>query len=90
MNRRVFSLALSSVCVLTGCKSDRPDAAATLLNNSGVRDAINSVDSAINDLESNVGDFDSENWREVVPNVESAASDVRDAFENLKRELGLS
>ncbi len=90
MNRRQFALTLPCAGLAVGCHSDRPAPSATLLNNTNVRDAISAVDSAIGGLESSVGDFDSENWREVVPNVESAASNVRNAFDSLKQELGIS
>ena len=91
MNRRQFAISLSAAGLLIGCDSEqKPSATATLPNNGEVQDAMKALDSAIGDLESDVGSFDSDNWREVVPEVESAASDVRGAFEDLRRALGVS
>jgi len=50
---------------------------------------MKSLDSAIGDLEGDVSNFDDENWREVVPDVETATTDVRDAFDSLRRALGV-
>jgi len=47
------------------------------------------LDDAIDGLEGDVGRFEGENWREVVPDVDAAATDVRDAFNALRRELGV-
>lgn len=88
MNRRQFAVSVATAGLLIGCDTEqKPAATATLLNNSEVQDAMKAVDSAIDDLESNVGSFEDENWREVVPEVQSAASNVRDAFDNLRRAL---
>jgi mannose/fructose/N-acetylgalactosamine-specific phosphotransferase system component IIB len=92
MNRRAFALVAvsSSVAAVIGCDTDqKPSHTATLLNNSGVQDALKAVEDAIGTLEADVGEFeDGDNWREVVPNVQAAANDVRDAFERLRTELG--
>jgi hypothetical protein len=92
MNRRAFALVAvsSSVAAVIGCDTDqKPSHTATLLNNSGVQDALKAVEDAIGTLEGDVGEFeDGDNWREVVPNVQAAANDVRDAFERLRTELG--
>jgi hypothetical protein len=90
MNRRAFALtALSSTALLLGCDTEqKPSHTATLFNNSGVQEALKSVEDAISGLESNVDGFDNENWRDVVPEVKSAADDVRSAFEHLREQLG--
>jgi hypothetical protein len=92
MNRRDFALtAFSSTALLLGCDTEqKPSHTATLLNNSGVQEALKSVEDAISSLESNVDGFDNENWRDVVPEVKSAADDVRSAFELLRHQLGAS
>jgi hypothetical protein len=90
MNRRHFALMLPAVSLLAGCDTDqKPDHAATLLNNSGVQDALKALSDAINGLESDVGRFEGENWKEVVPDVESASTEIRDAFDKLRQELGV-
>jgi hypothetical protein len=91
MNRRQFALLLPAAALLAGCDTDqKPDHAATLLNNSGVQNALKALSDAIEGLESDdVGGFEGENWREVVPDVESPSSEVRDALEKLRQELGV-
>jgi hypothetical protein len=90
MNRREFSIAaLPSSILLAGCDTDqKPSHTATLLNNSGVQEALKALESVIGDLEGEVDNFNTMNWREVVPEVEGAASGVRTAFEDLRRALG--
>lgn len=90
MNRRQFSLTLPVAAILVGCDTDqKPSSTSTLLNNNGVQQAMKSVEYAIGALEGDVGGFDDENWREVVPNVQAAAANVRDTFERLRTELGV-
>lgn len=91
MNRRRFAFLLALCPALIGCDTDqKPSATATLLNNSNVQNALKLLDSAIDGLENSVADFDSENWREVVPDVENAATDVRDTFDQLRQALGVA
>ncbi len=91
MNRRQFAITLLPAAgLLIGCDDNqKPAATATLLNNKEVQDAMKAVDSAIGDLEGDVGRFEGENWRDVVPDVESAAAEIRDAFASLRRALGV-
>lgn len=91
MNRRMFALSLPASAILIGCDTDqKPSSTATLLSNKDVQEAMQSLSSAIGDLEGSVGSFASENWREVVPSVEAATSDVRNAFSKLRSTLGIS
>jgi hypothetical protein len=91
MNRRDFALLLPAAALLAGCDSDQKSAAAaTLLNSSGVQDALKAMDNAIVVLDSQVVRFDDGNWRSVVPAVESASASVRSAFEDLQRTLGVT
>ncbi len=46
--------------------------------------------SVMDDLESMVGRFDEENWREGVPDVKTDTENLRDAFEELRKVLGIS
>jgi len=88
MNRRKFAASLALSIPLIGCDTEqKPSHTATLLNNSDVQEAIKSLAAAIDSLEGDTGRFDSENWREVVPDVETAATDVRDAFDRLRQAL---
>jgi hypothetical protein len=52
MNRRDFArTALSSTALLFGCDNEqKPSHTATLLNNSGVQEALKSVEDAISGL----------------------------------------
>ena len=88
MNLRKFAFSLPVAGRLIGCDTDqKPAATATLLNNPELKEAMKAVDSAIDGLEGDGGRFEDENWREVVPDVQSVASDVRDAFDSLRRAL---
>jgi hypothetical protein len=88
MNRRQFTITLPVAGLLIGCDTDqKPSPAATLLNNSKVQEAMKAVEDAVSGLENDVGRFEGENWRDVVPDVQSAAAEVRDSFENLRRAL---
>ena len=55
-----------------------------------MQDALKALNDAIEGLESDTGRFEGENWRDVVPDVEAASTDVRDAFDKLRQELGVS
>jgi outer membrane murein-binding lipoprotein Lpp len=93
MNRRQFALAslASSVMVLAGCDTEsKPDHLATLLNNPAVHEAFKTLEDASSSLESNVDAFDTDNWRDVVPNVKTDSADIADGIEALKRALGYS
>ncbi len=78
MDRRAFAIAaLSSATLVLGCDTEqKPAPAATLLNNGEVQDAMKRLASAISGLEGAVSSFDDENWREVVPEVQSASENV--------------
>lgn len=93
MNRRDFGLALSTcaVAALTGCDTEqKPAATATIFNNDAIQTALKTLASAIDDLVGSVSEFDSEDWKEVVPEVTGSAENVSSAFESLRKELGVS
>jgi uncharacterized coiled-coil DUF342 family protein len=52
-----------------------------------VRDNAERLTQASDELEASVGRLSDENWREVVPDVEGASSDVDDAQEALKASV---
>jgi hypothetical protein len=91
MNRRRFAVAaISFTVLLAGCDTvQKPSSTATLLNNSGIQEALKSLAAAIDDLVSDISEFDTENWREVVPKVTSSAEDVSGRFETLRRSLSV-
>jgi hypothetical protein len=87
--RRRLLLALGSIgaAALASCSNgqdDEPSAAATLANHDKIVDALNELSSAVDSLEQSIGGFDDDNWREVVPEVKTAASNVSDALATLK------
>jgi hypothetical protein len=91
MERRTFAaLAGASLLLgMAGCDEEpKPSPTATLLDNDKVHEAMKNLVDAVDARESDVGDFDSENWREVVPNVKTAASEVSDAVDELRKALG--
>ncbi len=52
-----------------------------------VEKMVDDIESAVSDLESRIGNFDSENWRDVVPEVRSTAQDVGSAVDELRKHL---
>ena len=91
MERRQAVLALlgAGTLFIAGCDSEsKPDATATLLNNENVHQAMKGVVDALETLEGDVDEFSTTNWREVVPNVEGATTNLRDAVDALRKELG--
>ena len=92
MDRRAFSFAaLSCLAFILGCDTEqKPSATATLLNNRDVQDAMKRLASAISGLQGAVSSFDDENWKDVVPEVESASQDVDSAFQGLRTALHVS
>jgi len=92
MDRRAFSIAaISSVALMVGCDTEqKPSATATLLNNSEVQTAMQRLASAISGLQGAVSGFDDEDWKEVVPEVQSASEDVGSAFQGLRSALHVS
>jgi hypothetical protein len=74
-----------------GCdKESRPAATASLTNNDEIHNAMQTLIDAASSLQSDVADFDTEDWKEVVPNVRTAASDIETAVLSLKIALGYS
>ncbi len=93
MDRRHAVMAMTgAVAILSpGCESEsKPDSTATLFNREGVHNAMQGLVTALETLESDVDGFQTTNWREVVPEVESAVIDLRSAVEELQKELGYS
>jgi GAF domain-containing protein len=92
MNRRQFArVTLSATALLAGCNTDqKPSHTATLLNNSGVQDALKSLADAIDNLVGDVGEFDTKDWKEVVPEVSNGTEEVSATFERLRNALRVS
>lgn len=87
----LFAALGAATLVLTGCENERkPSSTATLLNNQEVHEAVKAIIGAVDELESNVDNFDAENWRDVVPEVKAAASNVAGAVGTLRQALGYS
>jgi hypothetical protein len=63
---------------------DKPSAAATLANHDKIVEALGDLSAAVDGLEQSVNGFDDENWRDVVPEVKTAAASVLEAFDDLK------
>lgn len=88
MNRRVFPVALAAsvVSAAVGCDSDPKP--AVLTNVKAVDSAMLLMDETIGGLETAAGAFESDNWREVVPDVQLKVSDVRIRYRELRKALG--
>ncbi len=85
--RLILALGTLGAVALASCsreQDDKPSAAATLANHEKIVGALNDLSSAVDGLEQAVGGFDGEDWRDVVPEVKSAASSVSDALATLK------
>ena len=81
IGRRNFAGALATcgLLALTGCSgSSAPSAESELA----------ALEGAISTLTSTVERFKNDDWKDVVPDVESDASDVATAFANLKAAMG--
>jgi hypothetical protein len=86
--RRLF-LTLSALAAATAglaacAKEDDPAAAVTGANHDGVAEALDALGSAIDDLGTAIDRFDDDNWRDVVPDVRTSATDVSNAADQLK------
>jgi hypothetical protein len=68
----------------------KPSSGATLFNNEEVHAAVKAMVDAVDQLQANIGRFDDENWRDVVPDVRSAAANCGDAVTALRQALGYS
>jgi hypothetical protein len=74
---------------LGGCQREpTPSPTATLLNNKEVNTAMQTLTGAVEDLEGRIEEFETENWRDVVPEVKSASSEVANALAALRKALG--
>jgi outer membrane murein-binding lipoprotein Lpp len=72
------AMAASALLVLAGCAGKGPTVDSEL---SALADAISSLDSTVRR-------FSGDDWKDVVPDVQTDASDVANAFANLKAALG--
>jgi hypothetical protein len=80
----------SCSALLAGCDTEqKPAATATLLNNSEIQSALKNLADAIDTLVGDVGEFDSNSWKEVVPQVTSSSEEVSSAFEALRHALNV-
>jgi len=84
-----MSLVGAATVAMSACESEpKPSATATLLNNDAVHQAVLALTSAADALNGDVSRFDSENWRDVVPDVKGATANVVDAVAGLRKALG--
>ncbi len=83
IGRRDFAgaLATCSLLMLTGCNG-------TSANGPSVDSELGALAGAIATLASTIERFKNDEWKDVVPDVESDASDVVTAFANLKAAMG--
>lgn len=91
--RRALLSSVAGLAALSfvGCDSEpKPSATATLTNNEQVNEAVGGLVGASDRLASEVGRFDTDDWRDVVPDVRSAAEDVASAVQTLRGALGYS
>lgn len=83
IGRRSFGSAMATCAflALTGCNEGSG-------NGPSVDSELSALGEAISSLGSTVGRFTGEDWKDVVPDVKTDASDVANAFANLKAAMG--
>lgn len=83
IGRRDFGTAMATAAlfVLAGCNEGSANGPSVDHEFSALADAISSLDSTVRR-------FSSEDWKDVVPDVQTDASDVANAFANLKAAMG--
>lgn len=75
------TIAMSALFVLAGCNEGSG-------NGPSVDSELSALAEAISSLRSTVRRFNGEDWKDVVPDLETDVSDVADAFGNLKAAMG--
>ena len=75
------AVAISALLMLAGCK-------AGTASGPSVDSELTALGNAISSLSSTVDRFKAEEWKDVVPDVQSDASGVATAFANLKAAIG--
>jgi hypothetical protein len=78
-------LTVSAFAILGGCNSASGGPTG---QNGNLDEALTSLEGAISDLAGNVGRFSDEDWKDVVPEVETDSANISDAFAQLKKALG--
>lgn len=81
--RALFAIATLGAA-LVACSKDDPAAVVPGGKHDDVVAAIAALDAAVADLQTAVDRFDDDNWREAVPDVKSAATDVSNTADTLK------
>jgi hypothetical protein len=70
---------------LSGCD---PASTSSPSSSDELKSAVAALTGAVDNLQAKIGAFDSENWREVVPDVRAAAADVVGALIHVRHILG--
>lgn len=88
LSRRALSsvMVTSALLALTGCESKQTAGEDV----GAVDDALAALGSAIDQLSASVSNFNDDDWKDVVPNVQAGATDVVDAFERLRKAMGIA
>jgi hypothetical protein len=87
--RRTLLLGIATLGTvsLQACSPDgdaKPSAAATLVNHDKIAKAMADLNAAVDGLNQAISGFDDDNWRDVVPTVRQAATDVDSAVTTLR------
>jgi hypothetical protein len=89
--RAALFAGFGAALAFTGCEREpKPSSTATLLNNEEVHNAVKVLIDAVDGLGSDIGQFDTEDWKDVVPEVRTAAANVESALASLRQALGYS
>ena len=86
LGRRELAVAAlaTATMLLAGCDSGKNGTE----DNKDLDAPLTALGEAIDELSGSVGRFSNEDWKEVVPDVETRAADVSNAFDYLKSILG--
>jgi hypothetical protein len=84
----VLTVATTALAALAACSKDEgPNVRATSNNFEKVKSKVGDLESAVESLMQAIGRFDDDNWREVVPDVRNAASEVESVLADLKEAM---
>ena len=91
MKRREFTLltGASFLIGVAGCNEEsKPSPTATLFNNDKVNKAVKELIEFVALLDEDIAKFESDDWRDVVPQVRNDTDAIADAVSELRKALG--
>jgi hypothetical protein len=87
-DRRALFAAVAAALATSAC--ERKTAATPEVDMELVGNAMGALGEAIDALQMSMGGFGKANWKDVVPQVSAAVTEVRNSYANLQQALGAS